>query len=213
MRHSFRQKLTLVLLYSLAMGYLEAAAVVYLRALYYPGGFSFPLKTMPWQMGLVEIGREAATVIMLAAVAALAGKRSMERFGYFLVAFGVWDLSYYFWLKVILDWPASLFDPDILFLIPIPWVGPVIAPALVAALMAIIGILLIRRSQSGGRFRPAWAGWGLGAAATALILYSFVRDYRGAAEGRLPADYSYELLFAGLALYILAYVLSVRNPR
>jgi hypothetical protein len=160
---------------------------------------------------MVEVGREAATMVMLAAVAALAGTHLRERFGYFLVAFGVWDISYYFWLKVTLDWPASIFDPDILFLIPIPWVGPVIAPALVAALMVILGVPLTREPPPGRAFRPTPASWGLGTAATGLILYSFVRDYRLVAEQRLPEHYSYGLLFAGLALYVLAYVLAARK--
>ena len=42
----FSHPRTALLLYAVAMGYLEAAVVVYLRAIYYPEGFSFPLKPM-----------------------------------------------------------------------------------------------------------------------------------------------------------------------
>ena len=136
---SYGKTITAVTLYAIAMGYIEAAVVVYLRDLYYPGGFRFPLASFPEAMAPVEIARETATLVMLGAVGTLAGKRFWERFGWFIIAFGVWDIAYYGWLKVLLDWPASLFEPDILFLIPSSWVGPVIAPVLVSVLMIGIG--------------------------------------------------------------------------
>lgn len=208
---SYRTRLARVLVFSLAMGYLEAAVVVYLRALYYPEGFAFPIRIVPWRIGLVEIGREAATVVMIASLAGLAGKRFWERFGFFLVAFGVWDISYYGWLKLTIGWPASLFEPDILFLIPMPWIGPVIAPSLVSLLMIAIGILLVRRISRGGHFRPTPSSWILGVSATAIILFSFLQDYGAITEQRPPETYSYPLLLAGLALYAFAYVFSARN--
>jgi hypothetical protein len=56
------------------------------------------------------------------------------------VLFGTWDLAYYAGLKLFLDWPASLLTPDILFLIPKVWVGPVLAPMLVAATWVAAGL-------------------------------------------------------------------------
>ena len=75
------------------MAYVESAVVVYLRAIYYPQGFSFPLVLMPPGMVVIEIGREAATLVMLLGVAMLAGTERWDRIGLFCIAFGVWDIA------------------------------------------------------------------------------------------------------------------------
>ena len=67
------------------------------------------------------------------------------RLAVFLISFAVWDVFYYVWLKVILNWPASLFDWDILFLIPTLWAGPTLAPLLTSALMCVIAAILLSR--------------------------------------------------------------------
>ena len=61
----------------------------------------------------------------------------LEEFAGFVVVFGVWDIFYYVFLRVLVTWPASLLDWDILFLIPLPWVGPVLAPVLIAGMDAL----------------------------------------------------------------------------
>ena len=207
----YARTLAVVTIFASAMGYLEAAVVVYLRAIYYPGGFSFPLAEFSPHIIRVELAREAATVVMLAAVSSLAGRSVRERFAWFILAFGVWDIVYYAGLKVVLGWPASLFDPDILFLIPVVWVGPVIAPVLVSAEMIVIGALLAFRMRRGGLFRPGATAWVPAVAATALILFTFFRDADAAAGRALPGPYPYPLLAAGLALYALAYAAAIRK--
>jgi hypothetical protein len=76
MKHtkSIYSALMWVNIYALAMGFLEAAVVIYLREMYYPTGFTFPLKGMPIALVKVEVLREAATIIMLVAIAMLASK-------------------------------------------------------------------------------------------------------------------------------------------
>jgi hypothetical protein len=128
-----------------AMGILEAAVVVYLRRIYYPGGFGFPLVPMEPTILRIEVVREAMTIVMLACMAGLAAERTWPRLMAFIVAFGVWDIVYYAGLKLFLDWPTSWIEPDILFLIPKVWVGPVLAPALVSALWIVAGLWLHRR--------------------------------------------------------------------
>jgi len=128
---------TALLLYAVAMGYLEAAVVVYLRAIYYPEGFSFPLKPMDAGILGMEIGREAATVLMIFAIAWAAARSRWQTLIGFALVFGVWDIAYYVGLKILLDWPASLFELDVLFLIPTVWVGPVWAPSLIALPMSV----------------------------------------------------------------------------
>lgn len=211
MTRSLRTRILLLVFFGIAMGYLEATVVVYLRALYYPEGFAFPIKLIPSNMAIVEVGREAATIIMLITMAGLAGRRFWERFGYFMIAFGVWDIFYYLALKMTLDWPSNLFETDILFLIPLPWIGPVIAPALVSLLMIGAGISLLFRSQRGEEIRFSILSWILGVTGTLIILYTFLYDFRSVPEQRLPGPYPYTVFGAGFILSILAYLISLKD--
>jgi hypothetical protein len=163
--------------YAVAMGVLEAAVVIYLRRLYFPGGFRFPMRLVETDIMIVELWRELATLMMLASVGAIAGRNRAERFGYFLFAFGIWDLVYYGFLKLALDWPESLLTWDILFLLPVPWVGPVLAPCVVAATMIGLGLTVVRLTDHGvpaamlPRERALlWSG-------AAVIVISFTLDW------------------------------------
>jgi hypothetical protein len=201
-----------VIIFSIAFGYVESSVVVYLRAVYYPEGFRLPLRLIDHQHLVIEIGREAATIVMLAAVAVIAGSRAWERFGYFLVGFGIWDVFYYVWLKVMLNWPATLTDWDVLFLIPLPWIGPVIAPVLVALFMVAYGSIIVLRVSTGEYFRPAFPSWVMSVGGTLVLVYSFISDIPATTQGMLPAAYRYELLGASLVLYGAGFVLACRRP-
>ena len=133
-------RLTWVIIFSIAMAFLESAVVVYIREIYYPEGFNFPLKLIDNHIAITELLRELATVIMLIAIAVLAGKNSYERFAYFILSFAIWDIFYYVFLKMILNWPLSFLEWDVLFLLPYTWVGPVIAPIINSILMIILAL-------------------------------------------------------------------------
>jgi len=139
----------------ISMAYVESAVVVYLRELYYPGGFSFPLVTMSLRVAVTEIFRELATLIMLLAVGYLAGSNFRQRFAWFIIGFGVWDIFYYIFLKLLINWPDSWFTWDILFLIPILWTGPVIVPILVSVTMILLSLafLYADRRKGSNQFR------------------------------------------------------------
>ncbi len=130
-----------LLFFALAMGFFEAIVVVYIRELYYPEGFSFPLRTLPAWLGGVELLREATSLVMIAAVAWLAGRSPMKRLSGFLFIFGVWDMVYYVALKLLIGWPASVFTWDILFLIPLLWSAPVLAPLICSLVMILMALL------------------------------------------------------------------------
>jgi hypothetical protein len=198
--------------FSAAFAFVESSVVVYLRALYYPGGFAFPLRLMAPEHIAVELAREAATLVMLAGAGVLAGRTAWERFAHFLVAFGVWDIMFYVWLKIVLGWPATLFDWDILFLLPLPWIGPVIAPVCISALMTSIGVAIILRLQANRVFRPGRDSWMLALAGSAVLLWSFMRDTEAGLRGGIPAPYAYEMLVIGLILYVVGFVAACR-PR
>lgn len=131
--------------YAVAMAYVEAAVVVYLRGLLNITNATVRLDGYT----NIEIGREAATLVMLAAVGWLAGKTWPARAAYAAFAFGAWDIGYYAWLKVLINWPESFLSPDVLFLIPVRWSGPVLAPVLISVLMCLTAVLALRRLERG----------------------------------------------------------------
>jgi hypothetical protein len=139
-----RKNIVWLILFSIAMGFLEGAVVIYLRALYYPEGFAFPLIIMNDNIALVELFREVATIIMLIGIGILAGRTTNQRLSFFLMSFAIWDIFYYVFLWLALDWPQSLMEWDILFLVPVPWVGPVITPILITITMLALSIVLLK---------------------------------------------------------------------
>ncbi len=158
------RKLWWVGLYALGMAYVEAAVVVYLRRLF--GVSDLMAQSAPFNSAIsaIEFGRELATLVMLLAVGWAVGNKFQSRAGFAVFAFGVWDIAYYGWLKVLIGWPASLLDFDFLFVIPLPWWGPVIAPLLVALVLAAAGALAVIAADRGQvvRFSPAaWAALAL----------------------------------------------------
>ncbi|MCI0536039.1 MAG: hypothetical protein L0Z50_12510, partial [Verrucomicrobiales bacterium] len=208
----------IVVIYALAMAWVESAVVFYLR--------TFVDRLVPYQpnplpivggLGVAEVIREAATIIMLFAVGWLAGQTWRSRLGYALLAFGVWDVAYYLWLFALTDWPTSLADWDILFLIPLPWWGPVWSPVSIAGLMILFGAVIGRHDSPE---RPLWPGriTTFAAAAGGLVaLYVFMADSLGSlARGNsfaqlrelLPQSFNWPLFLVALA-FLSAPVLEV----
>ncbi len=165
----------IVVIFAIAMAWMEAATVVYLRLL---GGRIDPHQANPLPvsvgLGQTELIREAATLIMLLTVGALAGRTRRSRFAYALIAFGVWDIFYYAFLAVITAWPRSLLDWDVLFLIPLPWWGPVLAPVLIALLMIIGGTLVVQANRPDRPIWPGWKAWALNLGGVVLALIIFM---------------------------------------
>jgi hypothetical protein len=164
-------------IFSIAMGYMESAVVIYLRKIYYPQGFQFPLVPLEGNILLVEIFREAATIIMLLGIGILSGKTASLKFAYFIFCFAIWDIFYYIFLWLFIGWPESLFTWDILFLIPFPWVGPVITPCIVSLTMLLLALSIIRFQHSGIDTRLKVKEWILFSAGSFVIVLSFVWDF------------------------------------
>lgn len=205
-----------VVFFAIAMGYMEAAVVVYLQtALGLPLRPTFPLTEAlgPTQrLALIEIGREAATLVMLVGIGLIAGRRRLEWLAWTAVAFGVWDIAYYAWLWVFVGWPTSLFDWDLLFLIPVPWIGPVVAPILVSAALIVFGLAGVgqyradRDPRIGGRHILA------GVLGGALVVLSFTLDAPRIINGGLPGWFPWPLFVAGMAVAVLGAADSLRDP-
>jgi len=183
-----------------ALAYIESAVVVYLRALYYPQGFGFPLKEMSRLIYLSEVGREAATIVVLSAVAFLVEKTRSGRLFLFLYGFGIWDIFYYVWLKALVNWPATLLDWDVLFLIPLPWVAPVLSPVLISLLFITVAVTANHLAARGRSFAFDLVDRLLLFAAAIAIVASFLWKTKSALAHEVPRGYPWWLWGIGVAL-------------
>jgi len=204
-----KRRVTWLAFYAVAMAYVESAVVVYLRAIYYPHGFDFPLVVMPPGMAAIEIGREAATLIMLLTVAMVAGADRWERFLAFCLSFGVWDLFYYAWLWVFVRWPPSLLTWDVLFLIPVPWIAPVLAPMLVSGVLVAPSLWLLRLKAQGVRLGFSASLWTLAVTGGLLVLASFMIDFASVLRQMMPPPFHWGVFALGLGLAMIALVIGI----
>ncbi len=210
-----------VALYAMAMAWVESAVVFYLRTLSNRID-PYQADPLPQIAGLAstEMVREAATLVMLWAVGMLAGRTWRSRWGYAAIAFGVWDIFYYVFLKVITHWPNSLFDWDILFLLPLPWWGPVLSPMLIAVMMIVWGTLASQGEPFGRPFRSEWKAWLLNFLGIVLALRIFMetalRASSGGAEAvrmALPVRFNWPLFVIALGLMAAPIVQTGRQIR
>jgi len=230
-RRDWVGRVLVLALFAVAFAYVEAAVVVYLRIVYdpirasinpgnpgHPGAPAdslLPLITLEqlraadpqhvYRLGL-ELGRELATLIMLAAVATLARRRRGEWLAMFLIAFGVWDIAYYASLKAMIGFPASWLTWDILFLLPVPWLGPVLAPVIVSVTMIGAGLVVLAETARGRPLRPGLWHWGAVASGALLIIASFCKDYAQTTAGEMPESFHWLLFGAGEALAVVAFL-------
>lgn len=167
-----------VSVFAITMGIFEAAVVVYLRALYYPLGFKFPLAFMDNQIVITELFRELASLFMLLSLGIIAGKNLSQRFAWFIYSFAVWDIIYYVFLFIILGWPESILTWDILFLLPVTWTGPVIAPVIISILMIFLAIMIYQFNiKSNDRTVIIRKEWFFLLSGAFIIFISFIWDY------------------------------------
>jgi len=171
------KRFAIVVIFGIAFGYIEAAVVVYLREIFHPAGFTFPLNfaidPFSERMLLTEIGREVATIVLISTGAWLFGRNPQQRFAYFLTIFAVWDIFYYVWLKVLLGWPTSITDWDILFLIPTTWASPVLAPLLISLTLLLFAIIILYRDSCARALKVTWLDWLSFAVAGLIVVASF----------------------------------------
>jgi hypothetical protein len=183
-----KSRLGIVLTYAAAMAWVEAAVVIYLRTLIH--------RVVPYQadplpvyggLGSIEMIREAATLVMLLCVGWSVGRSIKSRLAYTAIAFGTWDIFYYIFLWIIGPWPKSFLDWDILFLLPLPWWGPVIAPVLIAVLVVTGGILVTALEEENIILRMNFRIYILALLGAALALLVFMEDSLRVAAGGLKA--------------------------
>jgi len=171
-------------LFAIAMAYVESATVVYIRRMYGISDLLLDIPPFDPVIAPIEVGRELAMLVMLLAVSWAVGKSLQARLSYAFIIFGVWDIFYYIWLRLFIGWPNSLIETDFLFLIPLPWWGPVIAAVVIACLMVVGGILAVISEDKGRKIRFSAFDWTTLIAGVLILLYSFTED----ALAIMPAD-------------------------
>jgi len=227
-----KQTLLALIFFGISFGYVEAAVVVYLRAIFAPIRHEafravahndlFPLLTPehlqaagPQYAGLlgVELGREAATIVMLAAAGlAIAGNFRQWLAG-FMISFGVWDIFYYVFLRVLIGWPESLLTWDVLFLVPVPWVGPVITPVLVSLSMILAGAIILWFEAAGQPLRFHRLDWVMIFAGGLTVIVAFCWDWRHLAGGGRPESFHWPLFALGEAIGAAGFIHALSSCR
>lgn len=212
-RTSFRSVAMVVVAYAIAMGYLEAAVVVYLGNTLSSLGPSTAATEVFGRFATTEMVREAATLVMIASVGWLAGRSGLERFAWAAVVFGVWDIVYYLGLYLITGWPPSLVTWDVLFLLPATWVGPIWAPLAVSVALILGGLFAAQRLHAGYHIvvRP----WPLAAAlgGALLVVAGFLIDGARVMAGDLAPWNGWPLLLGGIALGALGTLPAIARAR
>jgi hypothetical protein len=225
---AFKRVIGALFLFGISFGYVEAAVVAYLRAIYRPLRQQFypnlsaaepvPLLSIQQlqsagpdhiQRVRTELGREIATLVMLACVAFLIAENAQRWLAAFLIAFGTWDISFYVFLKLMIHWPQSLLTWDVLFLVPVPWVGPVLAPMLVSISMIAAGVIILWRHDCGFTTRLRWYHWALLSSGGLILVLSFTWDFRGAIAGEQPGVFNWALFGLGETIGVTAFLQAV----
>ena len=195
-----------LMVWGVSFGYIEASVVVYLREIYYPEGFTFPVLIIQDHIMLTEVIREAVTLIIIWATVSLAYRNLQSQIAAYIVLFGIWDIFYYIFLKLLLNWPESLYTWDILFLIPSPWVGPVWAPVLVSIGFIYAGTSILLRNH-----KKHFICFGKGfilleVVAALLIIVSFIIPGFSVIEQSIPTHFPWYLFFIGFLTGICVFL-------
>jgi hypothetical protein len=201
-----KERLLPLAAFAVAMAYVEAAVVVYLRRALGVADILSDVPPYDPAIALTEIAREAATLIMLLAAGWAAGRTRQSRLGLAFFAFGIWDVLYYAWLRLLIGWPGSLLDWDLLFLIPLPWWGPVLSPLLIALLCAAGGALAVVADNRRCGARAGAGEWAALTAGVLAVLYAFMADALAALPATpeelnalKPSSFRWPIYLAGLA--------------
>jgi hypothetical protein len=196
-----------VVAFAVAMGFVEAAVVVYLRAAL-EAAAAVPAVD-PDTLGTyetIEVAREAATLVMIASVGILAGRTPLERLAWAAVVFGIWDIVYYLGLRLTIGWPSTLDTWDVLFLIPRAWVGPVWAPMVVSGALIAVGLAAARLLRAGRAVRVGPVRAVAAIVGGTLVVISFLVDSERVTAGETTAWTGWPLFWAGMALAAVATV-------
>lgn len=203
---SVTNRVALSTLFAAAMAYVVGATAIYLRLLVNGRISFFPLDPIPPFLYHMEIVRELAAIVMLAVVARLQSRRFTVNVAFFFYCFGVWDILYYVWLKILVGWPASLLSWDVLFLVPCRWIAPVLAPSIVSLLFITGSLVILRFETIGKPIRFTLLDWVSDFIGAVLILASFFWELPRIAKTGHPGTYPWWLFGVGAAVWVVMFI-------
>jgi hypothetical protein len=213
--NNLSKKICMIFLFSVAMAMLEAAVVIYLRIIFFPSHFHIQSSGVPSVIMGTELSRELATIIMLSCIGYFVGHNKTSRFAWFLIAFAIWDIFYYIFLYLFLGWPSSILGWDILFLIPVPWYGPVLSPVLVSISLIMFGSVILYAQSKTFVLHTNLVERLMMVSGCTIILFTYTYDFiRHALERNIsfgfafasftPDNYNWTLFGVGFSLIILS---------
>ncbi len=203
---SLNKTLFIYLILFISLAYIESAIVVYLREIYYPDGFHFPIIIIDNHIALIEIGREAFTIIILWVSSLLSANQFKERFAIFIFNFGIWDIFYYIWLKIFINWPMEWLEWDILFLIPVPWASPWAAPVIISIGFILAAYLVLKYPERFTKRIFNKVEWVLEIFSVGLILWSFLWQSIHVLNEGIPQYYPWWLFILGMTLGVFVFL-------
>jgi len=214
--HSVNTRLISVILFAIAMGLLESICVVYIRQIIFPPDGNIANTPISDFNFTLEAIRESMTIIMLTTLSILAAYNWRTRLAMFFLAFGIWDIFYYFGLKIFLDWPTTIMDWDTLFLIPVAWYSPILVPVLISIYFIIGSIFIIIHESNGIKLKFNFSVVVLQFLGFVVWFYSFVKNSAMISKnGYTNIEYSWALFFLGLIFGIssllAAFILGIKS--
>jgi hypothetical protein len=135
------------------------------------------------------------------------GQNALQKFCFFMIAFGIWDLFYYVWLWVMASWPENLMTWDFLF-----------SSLLVASAMAGVGSSFIYCEGKSHVIHWRWYDWLVESTCGFLLMVAFCFDWKnilrvpdGAARSGIPNPFAWWLFLPVLLFAILYAVVRLRQ--
>ena len=204
-------------LFAVSMGFFEAAVVVDLRKIFNIGGSLFPLNLDVEMCGVIEMWREFFSIVMLVSVAAILSRGKKTGVAWFCYLFGIWDILYYVFLKILIGWPESLMTWDILFLLPVPWVSPVLAPIFASLTLISIAVVTIHIYESDKKINHPRILFTAELFAALIMIISFCWQWRDIAAGGVPKNFPWIIFavseFLMLGIFLLFTIPTFRESK
>ncbi len=195
-----KKRLAVLTLFSITFAFFVTAVMYFIRSHYYPNGFAFPVKLLKGLPFAIEYMRQLANLVIIFSVAYLAGRNFNQRMAAFIFVFGLWDIFYYIWFYILIQWPSSFMNWDLLYRVPVHWSGPVIAPILVSLALICAALFIFYFEYKNWELRFSWMDWFIEIVAGAGLLIAFLWNYQKIRQGLVPAHFPWWIFAASLVL-------------
>ena len=202
-----KKRLAVLTLFSITFAFFVTAVMYFIRSHYYPNGFDFPVKLLKGLPFAIEYMRQLANLVIIFCVAYLAGRNVRERMAAFMFVFGLWDIFYYIWFYILIQWPPDLMAWDLLYRVPVHWSGPVIAPIIVSIALIKAALLIFYSGSKNWNIKFNLSDWLVEIFAGIGVLTAFLWNYQKIQQGKIPEYFPWWIfgVSVGLGICYFAY--------